>query len=65
MLVEPRIREEELAPLLADLRIPKLVLVKGDDADAQATAAAAYRHAIGPFVVRHLPGGTARTRRSR
>jgi hypothetical protein len=57
VLAEPRIREEQLAPLLADLRIPKLMLVKGDDPAAQATAAAAYRHAIGPFVVRHLPGG--------
>jgi hypothetical protein len=56
VLAEPRLREDQLAPLLADLRIPKLVLVRGDDADAQATAAAAYRLAIGPFVVRHLPG---------
>ena len=47
------------AVFLADLRIPKLVLVKGDDTDGQATAAAAYRHAIGPLVVRHLPGGEA------
>ena len=38
-------------------RSPKLVLVRGDDAEAQATAAAAYRHAIGPIVVQHLPGG--------
>jgi hypothetical protein len=36
--------------------VPKLVLVPGDDAEAQAVAAAAYRHAVGPMVVQHLPG---------
>ena len=57
VLSEPRITEEQVEPLLAEGPIPKHVLVRGDEAEAQATAAAAFRHAIGPFVVRHLPGG--------
>jgi len=56
VLIEPRIPDEELESLLAEVPTPKLVLVRGDDAEAQATAAAAYRHAVGPIVVQHLPG---------
>jgi hypothetical protein len=57
VLVRPRIAEAEIETLLADVPVPKLVLVRGDDAAEQATAAAAYRHAVGPIVVQHLPGG--------
>ena len=67
VLVEPRIREEELAPLLADAPHPQArARHAATDADAQATAAAAYRHAIGPLVVRHLSGrATGAARRPR
>jgi len=57
VLVEPHISDGELEALLDDVPIPKLLLVRGDDAAAQATAGSAYRHAIGPFIVQHLPGG--------
>ena len=62
VLVEPRLQEPELETLLADMPIAKLVLVRGDDGHAQATAAAAYRHAVGPTIVQHLPGGDWRAR---
>jgi len=57
VLIEPQIADGEIETLLSDVRIAKLLLVRSDDARAQATAAAAYRHAIGPIVVQHLPGG--------
>jgi hypothetical protein len=59
VLIEPQVAAEELEELLADVTMPKLVLVPGDNAEAQAVAAAAYRHAIGPMVVQHLPGRSA------
>jgi hypothetical protein len=59
VLVEPRIPDGEIEALLADVPAAKLVLVRGNDAEAQAAAAAVYRHAIGPVVVQHLVGGEA------
>jgi hypothetical protein len=56
VLVEPRVAADELEALLADVPVAKLLLVRGGDAEAQATAAEVIRHAIGPLVVQHLPG---------
>ena len=58
VLVEPRLPDKELEALLAHVPAPKLVLVPANDPYAQAVAAAAYRYAIGPLVVQHLPGGS-------
>jgi pimeloyl-ACP methyl ester carboxylesterase len=59
VLVDPRIPDDEIEALLADVPQAKLVLVGGNDAEGQTTAAAAYRHAIGPVVVQHLWGEEA------
>jgi hypothetical protein len=56
VLIEPEILAEELETLLADVPVPKLLLVRATDTRAQETAAAVYRYAIGPIVIRHLPG---------
>jgi hypothetical protein len=55
-LIDPVVPHEELESLLAEVPAPKLVLVRANDAESQATAAAAYRHAVGPMIVRHLWG---------
>jgi len=57
VLLRPQILDAQLETLLAGVPIPKLLLVNGDDAADQATATAAYRHAVGPIVIRHLPKG--------
>jgi hypothetical protein len=56
VLIEPAVPPDELEPLLAGVPTAKLVLVRGANEAAQAAAAAIYRHAIGPTVVRHVPG---------
>jgi hypothetical protein len=54
VLLDPAIRDEVREPLLAETPLPKLVLVTdGDDTQA----AAIYRHAVGPTVIRQLPQG--------
>jgi hypothetical protein len=56
VLIEPAVQPDELEPLLAVVPKAKLVLVRGRNEAAQAAAAAICRHAIGPIVVRHVPG---------
>jgi hypothetical protein len=53
-LIDPIVPHDDLEPLLADLPAPKLVLARANDAQSQATAEAAFRHAIGPIVIQHL-----------
>jgi hypothetical protein len=56
ILVEPALAPDEAESLLAEVPAPKLVVARGSDPESQAAAAAAYRHAIGPMAVRHVPG---------
>jgi hypothetical protein len=53
-LIDPIVSLDELEALLAEVRAPKLVLVRANDPASQATANAIYRHAIGPTIVRHI-----------
>ena len=56
VLIEPAVPESELEPLLAAVPVPKLVIVRGIDRDAQTAAGAVQRHAVGPLVIRSIPG---------
>jgi hypothetical protein len=56
VLVGPAVAPAEVEGLLAEATAPKLVLVLAADEVGQAAAAAIQRHAIGPLVVRHVPG---------
>jgi hypothetical protein len=56
VLVEPEISSHDIDELLAGVPTPKLVIVRANDAVAQEAADALFRHAVGPIVIRHLPG---------
>jgi hypothetical protein len=56
VLVAPQISSDDIEEFLGDVPIPKLVAVRANDAVEQETAAALFRQAVGPIVIRHLPG---------
>jgi pimeloyl-ACP methyl ester carboxylesterase len=55
-LIDPIVPHDELEPLLAAVPAAKLVLVRANDLESQATASAAYQYAVGPMIVRHVWG---------